>query len=372
VKGGKMIDPRVTKFADVLVNFCVKLKKEQLVLIQGTELAAPLIKEVYKKATLVGAYPYTRIGIEGLDEIYFKYSSPEQLKFISPLRKMEIERVDALISIQSTYNSRTLSAIEPAKQAIVQKAGAGIMKKYMERAAKGELSWVGCLYPTLSSAQDANMSLSDYEDFVFAACKVDKKDPIAEWKKISIYNSRLIKYLKNKKVIRIVAKDTDLSYNIGGRTWINCDGSNNFPDGEVFTAPVENSANGHVRFTYPAIYSGREVDDVTVVFKDGKAVSAKAAKGEAFLNAMLDVDKGARYLGEVAIGTNFGINQHTKNILFDEKIGGTIHMAFGESYPESGGKNHSGIHWDMICELRQGGEMYADGELFFKNGKFLK
>jgi len=367
-----MNDPRVAKLADVLVSFCVKVKKEQLVLIQGSELAAPLIKEIFKKSVQLGAYPFTRIGIEGLDEIYFKYSTPDQLKFISPIRKMEIEKVDALISIISNYNSRTLSNIDPQKQATAQKAGAGLMKRYMERSAKGELSWVGCLYPTLSSAQDANMSLSDYEDFVYAACKVDKKDPIAEWKKVSDYNNRIIKYLKGKKKIRIVAPDTDLTYEVTSRVWINCDGSNNFPDGEVFTAPIENSAEGHIRFTYPAIYSGREVDDVSVEFKAGKAVSAKAAKGESFLNAMLDVDKGARFLGEVAIGTNFGITQHTKNILFDEKIGGTIHMAFGESYPETGGKNHSGIHWDMICELRHGGQIYADGELFFKNGKFLK
>ena len=216
------------------------------------------------------------------------------------------------------------------------------------------------------------MSLTDYEDFVFSACKVDKKDPIAEWKKVSQYNARIIKYLKGKKEIRIVAPDTDLRYNVAGRVWINCDGSNNFPDGEVFTAPIENSANGHIRFTFPAVYGGREVEDVRIEFKDGKAVSAKASRGEEFLNTMLDSDKGARYLGEVAIGTNFGIRQFTKNTLFDEKIGGTIHMALGQSYPETGGKNRSGLHWDMVCDLRTGGALYADKELFFKNGKFLK
>jgi len=367
-----MNDPRIERLADVLLNYCIKLKKGQLLGIMGTELASPLIKALYRKALLTGSYPYTRIGIEGLDEIYFKNASAEQLLYISPIRKFEMQKIDALVSIMSIYNSKTLSGVDPRKQAIAQKANAPVMQLSMKRAASGKFSWVGCLFPTLSSAQDAGMSLTDYEDFVFSACKVDKKDPIAEWKKVSQYNARIIKYLKGKKEIRIVAPDTDLRYNVAGRVWINCDGSNNFPDGEVFTAPIENSANGHIRFTFPAVYGGREVEDVRIEFKDGKAVSAKASRGEEFLNTMLDSDKGARYLGEVAIGTNFGIRQFTKNTLFDEKIGGTIHMALGQSYPETGGKNRSGLHWDMVCDLRTGGALYADKELFFKNGKFLK
>ena len=159
---------------------------------------------------------------------------------------------------------------------------------------------------------------------------------------------------------------------MAGRKWINCDGENNFPDGEVFTGPHERSANGHIRFTFPAVYQGREVEDVRIEFKNGKAVKATAAKGEKYLNAMLDMDKGARYVGELAIGTNFGIREFTRNILFDEKIGGTVHMALGKAYPETGSKNESGLHWDMICDLRKGGSLYADGEMFFKNGKFLK
>lgn len=367
-----MKDPRVVKLADVLLNYCVKLKAGQLMVINATELAAPLIRELYKQALLIGAHPYTKVAIEGIEEIYYKHTTPEQLHFISPISKFEIEKIDAAVGIMSIYNTRSLSNIDPQKQAISHKASAELMKRYMERAAKGELNWVGCLYPTYASAQDAGMSLSDYEDFVFGACALDKKDPVAEWKKISKYNQSLINYLKNKKEIRVKAIDTDLTYNVAGRKWINCDGANNFPDGEVFTAPIEDSANGHIRFSFPAEFSGREADDVRIEFKNGKAVSAKASKGEEFLNAMLDVDKGARFLGEVAIGTNYGIKQFTRNTLFDEKIGGTIHMALGQSYPESGGKNQSGIHWDMVCDLRKGGELYADGQLFFKNGKFLK
>lgn len=367
-----MKDPRIEKYAEVLLKYCIKLKKDQLLCIRGTPLATSLVKELYKKALLTGAHPYTRIVVQGLEEIYFKHSSESQLKFITPLQKYEVEKTDALVSIMSSFNTKELSNIDPKKQAVAQKAAAPLMKKYMARAARKEFFWVGCLYPTAAAAQDAGMSLSDYEDFVFAACRLDKKDPVAEWRKLSKYNARLIRYLSRKKMIRIVAPDTDLTYNVAGRKWINCDGDNNFPDGEVFTAPHEGSANGHIRFTFPAVYHGREVEDVRIEFEDGKAIKATAAKGEEFLNAMLDMDKGARCIGELAIGTNFGIKDFTRNILFDEKIGGTVHMALGKAYPETGGKNESGLHWDMICDLRKGGNLYADGELFFKNGKFLK
>lgn len=367
-----MKDPRIEKYADVLLKYCIKLKRDQLICLRGTTLAGPLLMELYKKALSVGAHPFTRVMLNGLEEAYYKYSSEKQLKFITPIQKYELCKTDAMVAIMSSFNTKALTNIDPKKQAVARKAGAPIMKKAMARAAKGEFSWVACLFPTEAAAQDAGMSLTDYEDFVFKACHLDKKDPVAEWKKTSKYNAKLIKYLKRKKEIRIVAPETDMTYNVKGRKWINCDGENNFPDGEVFTAPIENSASGHIRFTFPAIYSGNEVEDVRIEFKNGKAVKASATKGEKFLNAMLDMDKGSRFLGEVAIGTNFGIKNFTKNILFDEKIGGTIHMALGQSYPETGGKNNSGLHWDLICDLRKTGALYADGELFFKNGKFLK
>ena len=367
-----MKDPRIEKYADVLLNYCIKLKKDQLVCLRGSSLAEPLILELYKAALLQGAHPFTRVLLQGLEETYFKYSTENQLKYITPIQKYEMNNSDALVAIMSSFNTKELTGIDPKKQAVAQKAAKPLMEKTMKRTAQGKYSWVGCLYPTNAAAQDAGMSLSDYENFVFKACLLDRKDPVAEWRKISKYNARLIKYLSRKSEIRIVAPDTDLTYRIKGRKWVNCDGKNNFPDGEVFTAPWENSAGGHIRFTFPAVYHGREVEDVRIEFKNGKAVKATAAKGEDFLNAMLDMDKGSRYLGEVAIGTNFGIKSFTKNILFDEKIGGTVHMALGMAYPETGGKNSSGLHWDMICDLRKNGALYADGQLFFKNGRFLK
>jgi aminopeptidase len=367
-----MVDPKITRLAHVLVHYSCNVKKNQLVKIIGGTEAIPLLREVFAETVKMGANPFTKVMVEDFEEIFYRHAKKDQLSYVSPLDDYEVGKIDTLIAIRSPENTKMLSGVDPKKQAMSFKARGKVMQKFSKRAAAGELSWVVTQFPTNASAQDAGMSLADYTDFVFKACMVDKKNPVAEWKKVSKYNQKLINYLKRKKQIRIVAPDTDLIFNVKGRTWINCDGANNFPDGEVFTAPVENSASGHIRFTFPAVYRGREVSDVRIEFKNGKAVKATAAQGQNYLNAMLDIDKGSRFLGEVAIGTNFGIKQFTRNILYDEKIGGTFHMALGNSYPESGGKNKSALHWDMICDLRKGGAMYADGQLFFKNGKFVK
>ena len=216
------------------------------------------------------------------------------------------------------------------------------------------------------------MSLSDYEDFVYAACKVDQDDPIAAWKQQRAKQQHIVDFLNTRKQIRIVAPDTDLSYGVAGRQWINCYGDNNFPDGEVFTGPEENSAEGYIRYSFPAIYMGREVNDIRLWFEKGKVVKATADKGEELLHSLIAMDEGAAFLGEVAFGTNYGIQHFSRNMLFDEKIGGTVHLALGAGYPESGSVNKSGLHWDMLCDMRQGGEAYADGELFYKDGQFLE
>jgi aminopeptidase len=243
--------------------------------------------------------------------------------------------------------------------------------RFLERAARKQLRWSGTLYPSQAFAQDAEMSLREFEDFVYKGCLVHEPDPIKAWKKISKEQQRVVNWLKKARKIHVVGPDTDLKLEVTGRTWINCDGHENFPDGEIFTGPIENSVNGHIRYTYPACLYGREVEDVRLQFKDGKVVNATAAKNEDFLSKMLKSDKGARYVGEFAFGTNSGIQRFTKNILFDEKIGGTIHLALGKGYPESGSKNKSAIHWDMVCDLRKDGEVRVDGTLFLKDGKIL-
>jgi aminopeptidase len=220
-------------------------------------------------------------------------------------------------------------------------------------------------------AQEAEMSLSEYEDFVYRACMPDMDDPVGYWKKISAEQQRIVDWLKGKEKVHVIARETDLYLSIAGRKFINCDGIFNMPDGEVFTGPVEDSANGHVYFSYPAIEAGREVTGIRLWFEKGKVVKATAEKNEEFLLKTLDTDEGSRYLGEFAIGTSEGIQKFTHEILFDEKIGGSFHMALGAGYPETGSKNKSAIHWDMVCDLRQGGEIWVDGQLLYRNGKFV-
>jgi aminopeptidase len=330
-----------------------------------------LIREVYRQAVVAGAHPYTHIGIDGLAEMYYKYSSNTQLKYMSPIDKFEIEHIDARLSIISPENTRNLTGVDPKKQAISSAAHRRIMEIFLNRAAKKELRWCVTQYPTQASAQDAEMSLQEYETFVFNAAHVDAKDPIAYWKSVGKQQEKIKQLLETKKKIHVLATDTDLTVSVAGRKWFNCYGRENFPDGEVFTGPVENSAEGFIRYTFPISYGGREVDDVQLWFKNGAVVKAAASKGEKFLQSMLATDPGARRLGEFAFGTNYGVKKYTKNTLFDEKIGGTIHLAVGSGYPETGSKNKSSLHWDMMCDLRRKGEVYADDEQIYRNGRFI-
>jgi aminopeptidase len=264
-----------------------------------------------------------------------------------------------------------LSAIDPSRQQIAQVAQSELMGVYMERSAAGELRWVGTLYPTNAHAQEADMSLEAFENFVFRACHADKEDPVAEWLAVRAVQQQLVDWLLGKEIVTVKGPNVDLQLSIAGRTFINSDGKRNMPSGEIFTGPVEESANGWVRFSYPAIVAGREVSGVELRFEDGNVVEAKAQKNEEFLLKTLDTDAGARYLGEFAVGTNYAIDRFTKSILYDEKIGGTIHMALGRGYPETGSKNVSAIHWDMICDMRDGGQIWVDDELFYDSGEFV-
>jgi aminopeptidase len=251
-----------------------------------------------------------------------------------------------------------------------QKALEPLLATYLNREAAGEMRVTGAQYPTPAAAQDASMSLTDYEDFVYGAGLIDEPDPVEAWKQLGRRQEKVIEWLTGKETVQIVGPGTDLTLSVAGRTWVNDDGHANFPGGEVFTGPIEDSANGVIQFTYPAYLHGPEVTGVRLVFKDGKAVEASATGNEEYLLQMLGMDEGARCLGEFAFGTNPGIQRFTKNTLFDEKIGGTLHMAVGRSIPETGGVNESALHWDMVYNLREGAEVRVDGELFSKNGEF--
>ncbi|UCG55374.1 MAG: aminopeptidase, partial [Dehalococcoidia bacterium] len=282
-----------------------------------------------------------------------------------------IETYDVRFVVWGIENTKALTNVDPAKTVLHSSARRDLMKTALEREAKGELRWVVALYPTNAPAQDAEMSLSEYEDFVYGACMPDIDDPITYWRNVSAKQQKIIDWLKGKNSVRIKGPETDLRFSIEGRKFINCDGKNNMPDGEVFTGPIENSMQGNVYFSYPAIYDDREVVGVRLWFEKGRVVKASAEKNEEFLLKTLDTDEGARHVGEFAIGTNEGITKFTRQILFDEKINGSFHLALGAGFPESGSRNESAIHWDMVCDLRQGGEISIDDELLYKDGKFV-
>jgi aminopeptidase len=366
-----MADPRVEAVARILVDYSVDVQPGEFVLIGGVPEGAPLILATYQRVLERGGHPWLRLGLDEANEIFYKYASDEQLDFVPQVLHELFEEIDARINIWTETNTKALSNIDPSKQSRNQAAYRPLSERFLERAAKKELKWASTAYPTHAFAQDAEMSLREFEDFVYDAARVHEPDPIAAWKATSAQQQRMIDWLSDKDQIRLVAPDTDLTLSVKGRSWVNCDGRENFPDGEIFTGPVEDSVNGHVRFTFPACTAGREVEDVRLWFENGKVVKATAAKNEEFLTTMLDIDEGARYLGEFAFGTNEGIQRFTKNTLFDEKIGGTVHMAVGTGFPESGSKNRSAIHWDMVCDTRQGGEVWVDGVLFSKDGKFM-
>jgi len=365
-----MPDPRVTTMADVLVHYSLDLKPGQQLVVNTTPLADELTLAVYAEAVKTGAHVFVRNTVPGADEIFYKYASDDQLTYVSPIQKLITETFDASLTIGASHNTRSLSGIDAVRLARARKASADVFKLFMERAARGELHWCTTVYPTQAAAQEADMSLSDYQDFVYGACLLDEPDPIAAWRAEGERQRRLQAWLAGRDQVVMRGANIDLRLSIQGRRFKESDGKRNFPSGEIFTGPVEDSVNGWVRFRYPAIYGGREVNDIELWFENGKVVREKASKGQDLLTSLLDSDAGARYLGEWGIGTNYRIQRFTKNMLFDEKIGGTIHLALGAGYPDTGSKNESGIHWDMLCDMAES-EIVIDGELFYKNGKVV-
>ena len=364
------MDPRIERLAHLLVHYSLKLKKGDLFRIDGEPPALPLIKAVFKEALRVGAHPYTQLRVQDNQEAFLNLASEDQMKFISPIVRYEFTKINALLSIWGHENTRALSGVDPKRQALVQRYQRPIFDLLFKRMGEGSLKWCGTQFPTLSDAQDAEMSLDKYADFVYRAGHVHKADPVKHWKKVSAEHERLIKKLDKISRLHIRGEGTDLKMNVKGRKWVNCAGTENFPDGEVFTSPIENTVEGHITFSFPAVYMGREVQGVRLDCKKGKIIKESASKNVEFLTSMLNTDKGARFVGEIAVGTNYEIKQFSRNTLFDEKIGGTCHLAVGASIPEAGGKNKSAIHWDMVCDLKKGGVIEADGQIIYRNGKF--
>lgn len=367
-----MTDPRLEKLAAVLVNFSTAVRPGDVVRLAGSAVGRPLLVALYRAVLQAGGLPRVSMAPDECAEIRLAEGSEAQLRWEDPIELAELEAIDVSISLWGQDNTKALSGADPVRQALVSQARRKYLGRFMERFAEGKLRWVGTQYPCHASAQDAEMSLAAYEDFVFKAGLLHLDDPAAAWREISVRQQRVVDFLNGRREIRFTTpQGTDLRLGIGGRKWINCDGHENFPDGEVFTGPIEDATEGIVCYSFPAVHGGREVDGIWLEFRAGRVVDAHATKNEEFLFAMLDQDAGARVLGEIAIGTNYAIRRYSKNTLFDEKIGGTFHAALGAAYPESGGTNQSGLHWDMVCDLRQGGQIHVDGQLISENGRFL-
>ena len=371
-----MRDQRLDLLADVLVRYSTRVKKGDVVAIVSDPIAFPLIQAVYERVLAAGGHPFWQVRADALTDALYLHGSEEQLAHISTIDTHITESIDVHIGFWADTNTKSLGQIDPKRLAHRRSARKVLSKRFLDRFAEGTLRWVGTLYPTNAAAQDAEMSLAQYEDFVFGAGLLHTPDPVAAWQQVHERQERVRAYLQPKKLIHFRRPPsggndgTDLRVDVDGGTWVNCAGQENFPDGEVFTGPQ--GADGHVNYSYPAVYNGREVEGVRLAFKGGRVVDASARKGEDFLFAMLDQDEGARNMGEIAIGTNYGITDFSRNTLFDEKIGGTFHAACGAGYPESGNTNESGLHWDMVCDLRNGGTIEADGEVFHRDGRFLR
>jgi aminopeptidase len=366
-----MRDQRADALAQILVRYSTKVRTGDVCVIQGTTTGEPLVQAVYEEVLRAGGLPVLQLTTEGAAPAFFELASDEQLDWVPPTSQWAVENADVRIAVMADSNVRELSQADPKKQTRAQKARRPLMETSMRRAAAGEHRWSLTLFPTNAYASEAGMSLARYEDFYYEACLATDPDPVTAWQRQSDEVKRLSEWIQGREEVHITAPGTDIRLNVSGRTFIPCVGEHNMPDGEFFTGPVEDSVNGEVAFSFPASYGGREVSGVRFRFEDGRVADASAERGEAFLLEMLDTDEGARRLGELGIGTNYGIATGTKEILLDEKIGGTVHMAIGMSYPESGGKNESAVHWDMVCDLRQGGSIVVDGVELQRDGKFV-
>jgi aminopeptidase len=363
-----MPDPRVSKLANVLVNYSVEVQKGEQVVIRTSPIADELTLAVYEEVIRAGGHPFVFNQVPGTDEIFLKFASDEQLEYVSPVSKLIMDTFDVSIQIWTDYNTRTLSGISPERLSRHRKAMSPFMKASMNRAAQGTYKWTLTVYPCNALAQEADMSLRDYADFVYGAGLLDHDDPVALWREEETRQKKLTGWLKGREQAVIKGANVDVTLSIKDRPFVESAGKKNFPSGEIFTGPVEDSVNGWVRFKYPAIYSGQEITDIELWFENGKVVKEKASKNQELLTSTLNTDAGSRFLGEWGIGTNYGIQRFTKNMLFDEKIGGTIHFAVGAGYPETKSRNESGIHWDMLCDMADS-EITVDGDLFYKNGK---
>lgn len=358
------------KYANLLVDYCLDIKQGNKLYISSSTAGEPLVKEVYRAAVKRGAIVEYNLSFSEESRIKMKYAEGDQLTHQPVLHAHAMENFDAYLAIRAPHNLVENHDIDKEKMKIRTAAMKSMSDNYFRRTADGSMVRSLCQYPTQASAQMAGMSLEEYSEFVFNACRLYDEDPKASWLKVREDQQHIVDYLNKVDKIQYITNGTDISFRVKDRIWINSDGRTNMPSGEVFTGPIEDSVNGTVHFNFPSVYSSRPVKGITLNVKDGKVENWKAEEGQELLDEIFEIP-GARYFGEVAIGTNYNIQKATKNILFDEKIGGTIHMAVGQSYLQTGANNQSAIHWDMITDMSHGGQIIADNKLIYENGKFL-
>jgi aminopeptidase len=364
-------DERLSKLADVIVGYSTSVCSGDEVRIEGHLPTTPLMRELYRSALSAGGHPSATLIVNEAIEAQLEEGNDEQVEWVPPDARWTLERGDVWIVLDGAENTKHLSGVDPTRLARRLKAREPFQLRYLERSERGEFRWVLCGYPTNASAQEAGMSLPEYEDVVFRAAFLDAPDPVRAWQDFGEGLDRIASFLETISELRIVAEDTDLTLGVAGRSWIRSNGTSNLPDGEVFTGPVETSVEGTIRFTFPATIRGRQAEDVRLRFQGGEVVEATAARGEEFLRELIGMDDGARRAGEFAFGLNDAVTDYTGSLLIDEKLGGSVHLALGRSVPGTGGENASALHWDMVCDLRKGGEVYADGELVYRDGRFL-
>jgi aminopeptidase len=364
-------DARLEKLADVVVGYSTEVRPGDVVRIEGNLPASPMLRELYRAAVRAGGHPEALLIVDEAMEALLDDGTDEQVEWVPLDTRWGLEHGDVWIMLDSPENTKHLSGADGARMARHLQAREPYRDRYMERAAAGEFRWMYCGFPTLASAQAAGMSLPQFEQLVFGASFADADDPVAAWRSFGERLDRIAERLESVGELRVVAEDTDLTLGVEGRTWLRAGGKSNLPDGEVFTGPLETSVDGTIRFTFPGVVRGRQVEGVRLRFERGEVVEATAQSGESFLREMIGIDDGARRVGEFAFGLNDAVTEYTGSLLLDEKIGGTVHLALGRSVPGTGGENASALHWDIVCDLRRGGEVYADGELVYRDGAFL-
>lgn len=358
------------KYGELIAGYCVSVREGDEVNILAGLAAIDGVREVYRSVVKRGGYPRVILTDDYLMEIFYRYAPERLLLYESKVDEYMMENVDVLIRIISPVHSKPLIGVNPERFAKRERATRRLSEIFHRRESEGKLRWVATVFPSPASAQEAGMGPLEWEEFVARALKLHEDDPVKAWERQSAFQNKIVELLSRAKELRVVGPGTDLTLAVEGRVWINDDGKNNMPGGEVFTGPHEDSVEGRILFDVPSLWRGYEVRGVRLTFRNGEVVEAEAEVGRELLLRVLQVDEGARRVGEFSFGLNYDISRPSKLILFDEKIGGTIHLALGSAYTRTGGKNISSIHWDLIKDMREG-KVYADGELIYANGRFL-